>query len=156
MHSQMQTGQDALMTGDQLQDMVYIGPNLISWSSKKQSIVARSSTEAEYKGLANATAEVLWVCSLLQELHCHVKSAPTLWCDNLSAIYLTANPVFHSRMKHVEIDFHFVRELIARKSIQVKYLSTVDQVADIFTKGLSSHKHMVLTSKLKVLIRPSS
>ena len=95
--------------------------------------------------LANATAEVLWICSLLQELHYHVKSASTLWCDNLSAIYLTANPVFHSRMKHVEIDFHFVRELIAWKSIQVKYLSTVDQVADIFTKGLSSQKHMVLT-----------
>lgn len=135
---------------------VYLGPNLISWSSKKQSTVAKSSIQAEYKGLANVAAEVLRVFSLLHELSSKVRSAPTLWCDNLSAIYLTANPVFHSHMKHMAIDFHFVRELIARKSLQVKYLSTVDQIADIFAKGLSSQMHSTLTSKPKVLQRPSS
>ena len=86
---------------------VYLGPNLISWSLKKQSKVAKSSTQAEYKGLANVAAEVLWVFSLLHELSSKVTSAPTLWCDNLSAIYLTANPIFPSHMKHMAIDFHF-------------------------------------------------
>lgn len=78
---------------------------------KIQFTVARSSTEAEYKGIANATTKVLWVFSLLDELRCQVTSAPTMRCDNLSAIYLTTNPAFHSCMKHVAIDYHFVREL---------------------------------------------
>lgn len=77
--------------------------------------MSRSSTEAEYKALANATAEMMWVQKLLQELGVpHVRTAQ-LWCDNLGAKYLTANPVFHARTKHIEIDFHFVRERVAKK-----------------------------------------
>ncbi|CAA6665835.1 unnamed protein product [Spirodela intermedia] len=77
--------------------LIYIGPNLISWSSKKQPTVARSSTEAEYKAVANAAAELIWLRSLLRELRI-VTSPPTIWCDNIGAIYMAANPVFHKRM----------------------------------------------------------
>jgi hypothetical protein len=82
--------------------------NLVSWSARKKAIVSRSSTEAEYKALANATAEMIWVETLLTELGVKVLQKPSLWCDNLGATYLSANPVFHARTKH--IDFHFVRE----------------------------------------------
>jgi histone deacetylase 1/2 len=89
---------------------VFVGPNLISWSSKKQPTVSRSSTEAEYKALANGAAEAKWVDSLLKELGVTKQRTPILWCDNLGATYLTANPVFLARTKHIEIDFHFLRE----------------------------------------------
>jgi hypothetical protein len=101
---------------------VFFGPNLISWSAKKQATVSRSSTEAEYKALANTTPEVLWVQSLLKELGVRARQRPCLWCDNLGATYLSAIPVFHARAKHIEIDFHFVRE---RESSQQEIGDTV-------------------------------
>jgi len=119
---------------------VFFGSNLISWSARKQPTVSRSSTEAEYKSMANATAEVIWVESLLAELGVHPKQAPCLWCDNLGATYLSANPVFHARAKHIEIDFHFVRERVVRKQLQVKLVSSEDQLADGFTKALTVRK----------------
>ncbi|XP_019193128.1 PREDICTED: uncharacterized protein LOC109187399 [Ipomoea nil] len=89
--------------------VVFLGSNLISWLSRKQRTVTRSSTEAEYKALADVSAEVTWVVSLLRELGLHSGQPSTMWCDNLGATYLCANPVFHVRTKHVEIDYHFVR-----------------------------------------------
>ena len=111
---------------------VFVGPNIVSWSSKKQPIVSRSSTEAEYKALANGAAEAIWVDSLLKELGVIQQRPPILWCDNLGATYLTANPLFHARTKHIEIDFHFVRERVAAGNLDVR--STKDQLADVFTK----------------------
>jgi histone deacetylase 1/2 len=113
---------------------VFVGSNIISWSSKKQPTVSRSSTEAEYKALANGAAEALWVDSLLRELGVTQQRPPILWCDNLGATYLTANPVFHARMKHIEVDFHFVRERVAAGLLDVRFISTNDQLADVFTK----------------------
>jgi hypothetical protein len=87
---------------------VFLGSNLISWCARKQATVSRSSTEAEYKALANATSEMMWVQKLLQELRVPHPPAARLWCDNLGAKYLSANPIFYARTKHTEIDFHFV------------------------------------------------
>jgi hypothetical protein len=80
---------------------VLLGPNIISWSAQKQPTISRSSTEAKYKSLTNATTEVIWVQSILTELGISLKRAPCLWCDDIGATYLTINPAFHGRMKHI-------------------------------------------------------
>jgi histone deacetylase 1/2 len=115
---------------------VFLGENLISWTARKQPTVSRSSTEAEYKALANATAEMIWVQKLLTELGISHPSRALLWCDNIGAKYLAANPIFHARTKHIEIDFHFVRERVAQKLLDIRFIHTGDQVADGFTKAL--------------------
>jgi hypothetical protein len=94
---------------------IFLRSNLVSWSVRKQPTVSRSSTEVEYKAIANATAEIMWIQTLLQELGVPHPSATSLWCDNLGATYLSANPMFHTRTKHIEVDYHFVRERVARK-----------------------------------------
>jgi hypothetical protein len=110
---------------------------LISWGYQKHPAVSRSSTEAEYKEVANATAEVIWIQVLLRELEISQNRPPNLWCDNIGATYLTANPIFHRRMKHVEVDYHFVHERVASRQLDVRIISSKDQVADIMTKPLA-------------------
>ena len=129
---------------------MFFGSNLVSWSARKQATVSRSSTEAEYKSMANATAEVIWLESLLKELGISLQQPPVLWCDNLGATYLSANPVFHARSKHIEIDFHFVRERVTNKQLQIKLISTGDQLADGFTKALSVQKFEEFRSNLNL------
>lgn len=117
---------------------IFQGSNLLSWSSRKQPTVSRSSTEAEYKSVANATTEIMWIQALLKELGVFQNQAPCLWCDNLGATYFANNPVFHAHTKHIEIDYHFVQERVARKVLDIKFVSSKDQLADIFTKPLST------------------
>jgi len=119
---------------------VFLGENLVSWTARKQPTVLRSSTEAEYKALANATAEMIWVQKLLTELSVPHPSRALLWCDNIGAKYLSANPVFHARTKHIEIDFHFVRERVAQKLLDIRFINTDDQLADGFTKPITASK----------------
>jgi len=122
---------------------VFLGENLVSWSARKQATVSRSSTEAEYKALANATAKIMWIQTLLQELGVPSPRAARLWCDNLGAKYLSANPVFHARTKHIEVDYHFVREHVSKKLLEIEYIASGDQIADGFTKPLTV-RHMEL------------
>ena len=101
--------------------------------------MSRSSTEAKYKALANATAEIIWVKAMLKELGIYAQT-PCLWCDNLGATYLSANPVVHARTKHIEIDYHFVRERVASKELDIRFIPSKDQVVDGFTKALATRQ----------------
>jgi hypothetical protein len=129
---------------------------LISWCAKKQMVVSQSSTEAEYRALAITTAEVYWFRMLFRELKIPLSTAPTIWFDNIGTLALAFNPIYLARTKHIEVDYHFVREKVINKDISVRYLSTHDQIADIFTKGLSSFRFMFLHTKLMVLPSPIS
>ena len=99
--------------------------------------MSRSSTKAEYKALANSTAEMMWVQKLLSELRISHPLAAQLWCDNLGVKYLSANPIFHARTKHIEIDFDFVRERVAQKLLDIRFINLADQIADGFTNAVS-------------------
>jgi hypothetical protein len=125
---------------------IFLGPNLITWCACKQATVSRSSIEVEYKTLANAMTEVIWVQSVLAEMGINLPRSSCLWCDNLGATYMTANPCFHGHTKHIEIDFHFIRERVAQRQLDVRFISSADQVTDGFTKSLP-------TSKLDVFCR---
>ncbi|GMJ12590.1 hypothetical protein HRI_004928200 [Hibiscus trionum] len=129
---------------------VKLGNSLLSWKSKKQSTVARSSAEAEYRSMAVVTAELVWLNGLLQELGYERTKPIKLYCDSKAALQIAANPVFHERTKHIEIDCHFVREKIQEGLIITKYISSTEQLADIFTKALGSQQHGYLLSKLGV------
>ncbi len=123
----------------------------VTWSSKKQPTVALSSTEAEYRGATMAACEVAWLRKLLGDLGLHVDRHVVIYCDNLSSIQLARNPVFHARTKHIEVHYHFIREMVLAGEIDITYVSTEDQVADIFTKVLGAEKHRRLHSMLGVM-----
>ncbi|GJW23002.1 copia-like protein [Tanacetum coccineum] len=127
---------------------IFLGPSLISWQSKKQLVVSRSSTKAEYRALVDSTCEVTWIQCLLKEFNVHVSTPLPIMCDNASAIALASNPVHHARTKHIEIDCHFVRDKIKAGQILPTYISTKQQLADILTKGLSKPLHYNCLSKL--------
>jgi hypothetical protein len=116
---------------------MFLGANLVSWSARKQPTISGSSTEAECKAAANVTAEIMWIQILLKEIGIPCPSQARLWCDNLGAKYLASNPVFHGRVKHIEIDYHFVREQVVKRLLQIDYVPSGDQVADEFTKPLA-------------------
>jgi histone deacetylase 1/2 len=135
--------------------LVFFGQTLISWKSSKQRTVARSSTEAEYKALADGIAEVMWLQYLLIELQVPSVSAPTIWCDNLGA-NLSANPIFHARTKHVEVDYHFVHDRVTKKEIHIRFIPSRDQLADVFTKPLFVASFTAFRFKLRVDPPPSA
>jgi hypothetical protein len=134
---------------------LFLGPCLISWCAKKQPVVSKSSTEAEYRSLAFAATELCWLRMLFKKLGLFLH-APTLWCDNLGALALASNLVYHAHTKHIEMDYHFIREKVVNKDVHTCYLLTIDQIADIFTKGITSHRFLFLRDKLRVCSTPIS
>ncbi|XP_042035270.1 uncharacterized mitochondrial protein AtMg00810-like [Salvia splendens] len=135
---------------------IFLGGNLVSWSAKKQPTVSRSSCESEYRALANTASEMVCALQLLRELQVQLSSCPTLYSDNNSAIFLSQNPSSHKRAKHIDIDFHFVRELVSNGQLETRYVSSDLQVADIFTKALHRPLFEFFRDKLRVGPHPTS
>jgi hypothetical protein len=133
---------------------VFLGNNLVSWSSRRP--VSRSSAEAEYRAVATAVVETCWLRTLLQELRHPIDSTTIVYRDNVSAVYLSANPVQHRRTKHIELDIHFVREKMALGALRVLHVPSSSQFADIFTKGLPSALFSEFQVSLHVSEPPSS
>ncbi|WVZ81045.1 hypothetical protein U9M48_028472 [Paspalum notatum var. saurae] len=129
---------------------VFLGDDLVSWSSKRQITVSRSSAEAEYRAVANAVAKVSWLCQLLQELHAPLRRSTLVYCDNISTVYMASNPIQHQHTKHIEIDLHFVRDRVALGEVRVLHVPTSLQYADIFTKGLPSPVFTEFRSSLNI------
>ncbi|CAL5438518.1 unnamed protein product [Camellia sinensis] len=117
-----------------------LGLGAISWCSKRQPTVSLSTTEAEYRAAAMAAQESTWLIRLMNDLHQLVDYAIPLYCDNQSAVRLAENPVFHARTKHMEVHYHFIREKVLEEEIEMRQIKSEDQVADLFTKGLSGSK----------------
>ncbi|XP_019069809.1 uncharacterized mitochondrial protein AtMg00810-like [Solanum lycopersicum] len=131
--------------------MVKIGQSLISWKAKKQTTVSRSSDEAEYRSLATTISELMWLLGLLKEIGTKIQVPFQVYSDSKAAIHIAGNPVYHERIKHIEIDCHFIREKLQKGLIKVEYIHTKEQPVDVLTKGLSRLQHEHLLSKLGVL-----
>ncbi|GKC86650.1 hypothetical protein Tco_1147299 [Tanacetum coccineum] len=123
---------------------VFLYGSLMSWKSKKQKTLSKSSTEVEYKVLTSVTSEVVWILKILKDLNCKNLLPVKLYCDSNSAIKIAANPVFHKRTKHLEIDLHFVREIFLAGAVKTENVDSANQIADIVTKGLDTMQHKVL------------
>ncbi|GMP69460.1 hypothetical protein CsSME_00028716 [Camellia sinensis var. sinensis] len=127
-----------------------------STNHRSQATVSRSSTEAECRSFAHTTVELSWLEMLLTEFSIPQSPLPTLWYDNLSSMSLATNPIFHSRSKHIKVDCHFVHERVAANELLLKYVPSADQVADVFTKPLSTARFSFLIDKLMVSSIPIS
>ena len=129
----------------------FVGGNLVTWRSKKQKVVALSSAEAEFRGMAKGLCELLWLKRLLTEIGFAPTSEMNLFCDNKAAIDISHNPIQHDRTKHVEVDRHFIKHNLETKIVQFPFVKSEDQLADILTKAVSSKEFY--NSLVKLCIR---
>ena len=124
---------------------------MVSWKSKKQNVVSRSSAESEYRAMAQSTCEVMWINNLLSEAGFKAPIPTKVWCDNQAALHIASNPVFHERTKHIEIDCDFVREKIQQGLISTGFVKTGEQLGDLFTKALTGTRVSYLCNKLGMI-----
>ncbi|XP_019236312.1 PREDICTED: uncharacterized protein LOC109216593 [Nicotiana attenuata] len=128
--------------------LVKFGNALISWKSKKQSTVSRSSAEAEFRSMASCAAEVTWLTGLFGELDVKIEMPITLIYDSKAAIQIAAKLIFHERTKHIDIDFYFVTEKLSQRLLKIEYVNTEDQLADLLIKDLGRAQHEYLLNKM--------
>ncbi|CAM8908190.1 unnamed protein product [Rhodiola kirilowii] len=128
-----------------------LGPSVVSWKTKKQPVVSRSSAESEYHSMAATCCELVWLAKLIKDMGVPVEAPIPLYFDNKAAIHIAHNPVFHERTKHVELDCHLVRSHVSSKFISPLHVSTSKQPADIFTNAFSLEQLHHLCSKLGVI-----
>jgi hypothetical protein len=130
---------------------IFVGGNLVSWWSKKQAVVARSTAEAEYRAMSLALCEMMWLKSMLKELCLLRNETMLLRCDNVAAINIANNPVQFDRTKHVEIDRFFIKEKIDSRVLQLEYIKSCNQLADCFTKGLGPKENDLVCGKMGMM-----
>lgn len=130
--------------------IVFLGSSPISWKTRKQHTVSRSSAEAEYRSMADVTAELKWLRALLGSLGASHSGACSLFCDSKSALYIAQNPIFHERTKHIKVDCHYIRDAIHAGLVSTAHVPTTEQLADLFTKALGSRPFLYLLGKLGI------
>ena len=125
-----------------------LGSAMVSWSSRKRGLVALSTIEVEYISASDASREAIWLRKLLSDLFDSSLEPVVIHCDNQSCVKLSENPVFHDRSKHIEIRYHYVRNMVQRRAISLRYIPTDEQTADVLTKPLSKTKFEYFRDKL--------
>ncbi|MCO5586304.1 hypothetical protein L7F22_040243 [Adiantum nelumboides] len=128
-----------------------LGSSCISWLSKKQPTVATSSCEAGYRAVFTATVECVWLRHLMVDMGVGQDTANTIYTDSHSALAVARNPIFHARIKHIEVHYHYVRERLLAGEINLAYVPTQDNLADLFTKALSCEKFEAFCKALGLL-----
>ena len=131
-----------------------LGSAMVSWFSKKQSSVALSTAEAEYIAACAASKEAVWLRKLLADLSGHQVDVTVIFCDNQSCVKLSENSVFHDRSKHIDMKYHYIRDIVQKGVVKLQYISTDEQVADIFTKPLARVKFAYFRERLGVVENP--
>ena len=121
----------------QVEDHFFLGESLVSWTSKKQTSISLSTTEAQYIAAAECCTQVEWMKQILEDIKVVFEEPTVIYCDNTSAINLSKNHVQHSREKHIPIKYHYLRDRAEKKTIKLEYIPTQENIVDIFTKPLN-------------------